>query len=260
MRQLTLLPLLFALCASIMFVTAHSAEGAIYSGCTSWDLVGRYAVPMVVGVPFFVAILVALPTIAYQQYRQRPVEQRRQNIVYRRTGVPAERFWLPVQAGLLTLLLVAFAAQTVAYAQADSQATFNVTGCVAVNPTNLGPIISYLQSENVHYVWGTGWAGDSITFDTNRDIIVTNSTGRILSDYQVLLAAQRVSIAFLASHTDAYPTLLKTLDGLGYTYKVKRFYTRDNTDYAIVTPLNKTLRPDDPALTGVWTTVFKGCL
>ena len=62
-RQLTLLPLLFIACASIIFCTASIAIYAIYSGCSSWDFVGRYAVPLVIALPFIIATVFTIPAI-----------------------------------------------------------------------------------------------------------------------------------------------------------------------------------------------------
>ena len=62
-RQLTLLPLLFIICASIIFCTASIAIYAIYSGCSSWDLVGRYVVPLVISLPFVIAAVFTIPAM-----------------------------------------------------------------------------------------------------------------------------------------------------------------------------------------------------
>ena len=62
-RRLTLLPLLFITCASIVFCTASIAIYAIYSGCSSWDLVGRYVVPLAIALPFLIAAVFTIPAM-----------------------------------------------------------------------------------------------------------------------------------------------------------------------------------------------------
>jgi len=62
-RQLTLLPLLFIACASLIFCTASIAIYVVYSGCSSWDLLGRYVVPLVIALPFLIAAIFIIPAM-----------------------------------------------------------------------------------------------------------------------------------------------------------------------------------------------------
>src|SRR5215471_6908108 len=51
-RQLTALPLLFLLCASIIFCLAPNSAAALGSGCGPADFAGRFVVPLVDALPF----------------------------------------------------------------------------------------------------------------------------------------------------------------------------------------------------------------
>ena len=165
-----------------------------------------------------------------------------------------------IQAGLLTVLAIYFCVQGAAYLKADAWYTFQVPGCAAANPANIDPIITYMQHAHIRYAWATGWTADPITFKTNSAILVTETRGRIPANSKTLLQADRPSILFLAQHDDLHPAFLKALDGRKVTYHVKRFFSAPGVDILVVTPLNRTVSPLDPAFTTLFQRIFFGCL
>jgi hypothetical protein len=263
-RQLTLLPLLFIVCASIIFCTASIAIYAIYSACSSWDLVGRYVVPIVISLPFLIAAVFSIPAMLLD-VRNKTTAQN--NLVDRDVelpGTPAgssrKGVLGAVQVGLLVLLAVYFFSQGVAYIQADARNTFQGTGCISANPTDQSAIINYLQHAKIRYAWATGWLGDPITFKTDGALIVTELHGRILTNSNTVLHADRPGIFFLVQHDDAHPALLKSLDAKHITYHIERFSSGQGIDLLLVTPLDRTVSPLDPAFNNMFQLVFRGCV
>jgi len=263
-RQLTLLPLLFMACASIIFCTASIAIYAIYSGCSSWDLVGRYVVPLVIALPFLIGAVFTIPAMMLEDRKKTdtPGEDAKQDIS--RLATPANSSRLPllkaIQVGLLVVLTIYFFSQGVAYIQADSRNTFQGTGCISANPTDQSPIINYMQQAKIRYAWAAGWLGDPITFKTNGALLVTELHGRIQANSNAVLHADRPGIFFLAQHDDTHPALLKVLDTDHVTYHIERFYSEPGVDLLLVTPLNRTVSPLDPAFNNLFQVVFRGCL
>jgi hypothetical protein len=263
-RQLTLLPLLFIACASIIFCTASIATYAIHPGCGSWDLVGRYAVPLVIALPFIIATVFTIPAIISQERKKALVQERedRQDISHYVPKPTSTRLTLleAIQAGLLVVMAIYFCLQGVAYVQADPRYTFQGTGCISSNPTDQDPIITYMQQAHIRYAWATGWLGDPITFKTNGALLVTERPGRILANSNTVLHADRPGIFFLVRHDDLHPTILQAVDAKNVTYHIERFYSERGIDLLLVTPLNRTISPLDPAFKNLFQIVFRGCL
>jgi len=263
-RQLTLLPLLFIACASIIFCAASIAISAIYSGCSSWDLVGRYGVPLVIALPFIIATVFTIPALIAQERKKTQVQERedRQDISHYAPKPTSTRLTLlaAIQAGLLVVLAIYFCLQGVAYAQADPRYTFQGTGCISPNPTDQDPIINYMQQAHIRYAWATGWLGDPITFKTNGALVVTELPGRIQANGNTVLHADRPGFFFLVRHDDLHPTILQAVDAKNVTYHIERFYSERGIDLLLVTPLNRTVSPLDPAFKNLFQSVFRGCL
>ena len=263
-RQLTLLPLLFIGCASIIFCTASIAIYAIYSGCSSWDLVGRYVVPLVIALPFLIAAVFTIPAMILADRKKTAAQGKDEKQDNSRLAPPTASPRLPlleaIQVGLLVVLTIYFFSQGVAYIQADPRYTFQGTGCISANPTDQSPIINYMQQAKIRYAWATGWLGDPITFKTNGALLVTELHGRIQANSNTVLHADRPGIFFLAQHNDAHPALLKALDTNNVTYHIERFYSGQGVDLLLVTPLNRTVSPLDPAYSNLFQVVFRGCL
>ncbi|HYX49376.1 MAG TPA: hypothetical protein VE843_06510, partial [Ktedonobacteraceae bacterium] len=178
----------------------------------------------------------------------------------RQSGSPRKGLWRAMQVGLLIVLAIYFFSQGVAYIQADERNTFQGTGCIAANPTDQSSIINYMQRSRMHYAWATGWLGDPITFKTDGALLVTELHGRIQANSNAVLHADRPGIFFLVPHDDAHPALLKALDARNVTYHIQRFYSEPGVDLLLVTPLNHTVSPLDPAFNNLFQLVFKGCL
>jgi hypothetical protein len=263
-RQLTLLPLLFLACVSIIFCTASIAIYEIHSDCGSWDLVGRYAVPLVIGLPFLVAAVFTIPAMIIDERKKTAAQGKdeRQDIAGLAipTASPRLSQLAAIQAGLLVVLAVYFFSQGVAYVQADPRNTFQGTGCISANPTDQSAIINYMQHAKIRYAWATGWLGDPITFKANGALIVTERPGRILANGNTVLHADRSSIFFLVRSDNLHPTILHALDARKITYHIKRFYSEPGVDLLLVTPLNQTVSPLNPAFKNLFQIVFRGCL
>jgi hypothetical protein len=261
LRQLTLLPLLFFLCSSAIFCFASISTGAIYSGCGPVDYVGRYVVALVLCLPFFVAAALSLPLMLAQEIRQSSVEEPQppaQTAFRPASSGPSHLWW--VQAALLGVLVLYFATQGIAYAQADPTYTFHPTGCVAQNPADVTPLIDYMQRNNIHYAWASSWIGNRITFETNAKLVVTDLPGRVHANSQLVLRQDRPSIFMLARHNDAHPAFLQLLDANHITYHVERFYAEPGTDVLLVTPLYYTISPLDPTYKLALKKILIGCV
>jgi hypothetical protein len=263
-RQLTLLPLLFIACASVIFCTASVAVYAIYSGCSTWDLAGRYVVPLVIALPFLIAAVFTLPAMMLDDRKKSAAQGEDEKGVIGWLTTPENssqfEFLRAIQVGLLIVLAIYFVSQGVAYMQADARYTFQGTGCISANPTDQGPIISYMQRAKIRYAWATGWLADPITFKMNNALLVTERPGRILANSNTVLHADRPSMFFLVRSDNPHPTLLSTLDANDITYHIERFYSEPGVDLLLVTPLNRTVSPLDPAFSNLFQAVFRGCI
>ncbi len=260
-RQLTALPLLFILCASIIFSITPNSSAAVGSGCGPSDAAGRFVVPLVDVLPFLIATLIIFPGLILQERQQDQVQQgANEHPAHRFNSSRRSSLLAFIQVGLLVVLVLYFGMQGIAYAQADPNYTFQATGCLSRNPTHIDPIVDYLRSNHIHYVWATGWVGDHITFASDDSIVATKTGGRIVSDDEALMHANRASVLVLAAHNDLHPDFLYELNANHVTYRVARFYSAPGVDALIVTPLNRTLSPSDPAFTRLFKRSFGGCL
>ncbi len=260
-RQIIALPLLFILCSSIIFCIAPNAAAALGSGCGPADGAGRYVVPLVDVLPFLIATLIVFPGLILQERQQSQARQAAdQHVALRFTSSRKSPSLALIQVGLLVVMALYFGMQGIAYAQADPNYTFQATGCLSRNPTNVDPIVEYLKSQHIQYVWATGWVGDHITFETNGSIVATKIGGRIMSDDEALMHANRASVLLLAAHNELHPDFLQELNANYVTYRVARFYSAPGVDAVVVTPLNRTLSPSDPAFARLFQRSFRGCL
>lgn len=263
-RKLTALPLLFFGCASVIFCLAAVSTAALASGCSAADFAGRYVVPLVDALPFLVATFIILPALIVLERRQRSSELESESQVPRSVNFEAAFSTTPrlkwVQIGLVVLLALYFAVQIGMYEQADPNYTFQATGCLSRNPTNVVPIVDYLEQQHIHYVWATGWIGDHINFNTNGAVVATKIGGRIDADVQAVLHADRASILATTLHSTAHPAFLDVLDANHVTYRIGRLYSAPGVDVVVVTPLNRTLSPFDPAFAPLFQRSFSGCL
>lgn len=259
LRQLTLLPLLFFACTSLIFCFASISTAAIYSGCGPVDYAGRYVTALVIALPFFVAAALIIPMLILQEKKQELAQSTNVQSSFKVTiGRPSSLRLM--QVGLLLVLVLYCCTQGMAYAQADSDATFNPTGCVASNPIDIGPTISYLQRAHIQYAWASSWVGNRVTFETNEAIIATDWTGRVPANGLKVLHSDRPSILFLTRHTNLHPVFLQTLDANHVTYHVERLFSAPGIDLMVVTPLNQNVYLLDPKYASQLHQLLIGCL
>ena len=260
-RQLTALPLLFMLCVSIIFCITPNSAAALGAECGPSDGAGRFVVPLVDALPFLIATLIVFPGLVLRERQWSQAQQGEDaQRALRFTTSRRSQSLAVTQIGLLVVLALYFGAQGIAYAQADPNYTFQATGCLSRNPTNVDPIVNYLKNQHIHYVWANNWVGDHITFETDGSIVATKTDIRIMSDYQALMHADRASVLALAAHDDHHPDFLRELDANHVTYRVARFYSAPGVDALVVTPLNRTLSPSNPASARLFQQSFRGCL
>ncbi|HXL36589.1 MAG TPA: hypothetical protein VN954_05245 [Ktedonobacteraceae bacterium] len=262
-RQLTLLPLLFLACASVIFCTASISIYAIRSNCSSMDLAGRYVVPLVIALPFLIAAIFTIPAMVLDERKKIAAQGKDERQDNAQSAIPTSSPRLAqlagIQAGLLVVLAMYFLSQGIAYIQADPRNTFQGTGCISANPTDQTSIINYMQHAKIRYAWAAGWLADPITFKTNAALLVTERPGRILANSNTVLHVDRPSIFFLVRSDNLHPKILHPLDVRHITYHIQRFYSEPGVDLLLVTPLNRTVSPLDPAFKQLFWDVFKGC-
>jgi len=210
--------------------------------------------------PFLLAAVFTLPALLMQEKETTPAQKREASQAASQLSVSSTTTLSPllvaIQAGLLTLLVFYFLAQGVAYKQADPRNTFQQYGCASENPTNLDPIIAYMQQEHIRYAWANGWLGFPIMFKTDSAILVPWLYHRIPGIGDTVLQTDRPSFFLLAKQNDLHPAILHVLDTNKVTYHVERFYSEPGVDALLVTPLNRTVSPLDPAFATLFNQVF----
>ena len=260
LRHLTLLPFLFLVCASIIFCMSSIAVVAFHGGCSSLDPAGRYVMPLVIALPFLLAAVFTLPALLMQEKETTTAQEREAtqdaSPFSAKSTTTQSPLLVAIQAGLLTLLVFYLCVQGVAYIQANPRNTFQQYGCASENPTDLDPIITYMQHAHIRYAWATGWLADPITFKTNGALLVTELPARIPANSNTVLHADRPGFFLLAKHNDLHPTILHALDTRNITYHIERFYSEPGIDSLLVTPLNRTVSPLDPAFAALFYKVF----
>ena len=273
-RKLTALPLIFACSASIIFCVTETAASGLWQ--CNYDLAGRYATPVMLVVPFFVATVFAVVilladthTLSYEQaldVRQTTVEQENSidfgsisNASVSATPstaspiTPGLPYWKLVQALLVGFLIVAVYLQIALYAASDAGSTFQSSYCT-YPPANNDAIIAYLEREHIHYAWANNWIAYPIVFKTHESIIISDPLP-IIRNYPILdripayteavRKADRPSFIILIKHNDPHPLMLELLDQQKVKYTVARFSAQEGRDVLVITPLNQTISPLD---------------
>lgn len=250
-RQLSALPLLFAFVSALLFCTSLSTSVGLISFQN--DLAGRYATPLMLVLPFFFATVFTLPTLLHRT-KTSLIENKQAELsetTVTSPSPPQRRIQWLAQGLVLFVLLAYFGAQISTYALTDPDYTFLSPSCPTA-PANDAPIIAYLQQQHVHYAWAMTWIANPIIFKTNNSITLADPRfiiyqdrqmpqGRIPSDTEALLHADRPALLTLVQHTDTYPVLLHILDSQGITYHTMRFYSAPGYDVLVVTSLSRTL-------------------
>jgi hypothetical protein len=247
-RQLTILPLIFMIITSVVYCTSSIvAREGLATGCNQTDFTGRYAGPLVIALPFFLAAIVT-----FFWYILSP-EQRfdREETATLKTTQPTDKkrsmLQLPIRALLLVVLAGYFSTQFYAYATADQVNTFKNAGCPKA-PSDYTDIINYMQQIHLSYALATGWIADPLTFNTNESILVTEppAKARIVANSQTVLNADHFGLLLFDRTTDTKAPILKLLDKHHYAYTVKRFPTTPGWSVIVISTPQKNIPINEP--------------
>jgi len=259
-QRLSALPLLFACSTIFVFCFSSAVGGSIFQSCTR-DGVGRYAAPVLLALPFVGATLC---TAVFMYLQKKKTQELAIEIVDGSVpGVASQhRSLVPANLGvnILAVLLVAYLT-TIGntYTRSDANYVFQSFTCIYA-PSDNGPIISYMEQEHIHYVWGTITLGNPIMFETHGKIIVSDprtftlgALNRLPQNASAVRHADRASLLDMVQRTDRYPKTLQALDQAGVKYRVGRFPTEPgNMDVLVITPLSRTLKPSEARSLGSW--------
>jgi hypothetical protein len=251
-RQLAGLPAIFGICSALLFCLS-SASTSILVSCRD-DFGGRYAAPLVIVLPFFLATAVVLVRIFIGQARPpsppRPSAYEGGNGYGTGNGLSGR---LPA-IGLVALcvfLIAYFGGQATTYGLTNPDLAFQSPWCT-IAPANYGPIISYMEKQHIQYAWATNLLAYPISFLSDSQIVMADPIAliprqpvinRIPAYTNDVKAADRPSLLVFVKHNDPYPPLLQQLDQLGITYTKAYFPSQTGVDVLIVTPLNRTVAP-----------------
>jgi hypothetical protein len=271
-RKLTALPLVFASAVSIIFCITETAASGL--GSCQHDFAGRYATPLMLVIPFFVATIFAVAVMLEAgistTVQVKALDEDKANIAQREAEStlsittptssrlssllnPGPRSQRAVLGLLVGLLILSVYLQAGLYALSDAGSTFQSTFCNRA-PANNDAIIAYMQSEHIQYAWANNWLAYSIVFKTHERIIISDPLpiirhipmlDRIPAYTEAVRHADRPSFLILVKHDDPYPALLKLFDAKQVTYNVARFPSQEGRDVLVVTPLNRTVSPFD---------------
>ncbi len=266
-RRLTGYPLLFAACSALTFSVSNVSIRALAVGCGPWDLVGRYATPLLIAVPFFIAgIFTAISAYLQEMSNRQPQVKDKVDSTPWSRAITRSPFSMAVQAGLLILLAVYLGSQSYAYFTANAGYTFQTSACTMA-PANNDQVIAFMQSQHIRYAWSHGWMGDPIAFKTDGAIVTADARfltgvqpylGRIPAYTLAVWHANRPSLLTLAKHDDANPPQLQYLATQHITYRVTRFSSEPGFDLLLITPLNRSITPSQ-ADTVTQSSVFGYC-
>ncbi|GCE12236.1 hypothetical protein [Tengunoibacter tsumagoiensis] len=245
------LPLLFAVCTIVCFCFSNVVGHSLFEPCIR-DGVGRYAAPVLLALPFFLAGIVALVVEYFSKRDKRSEGSRR---------VPGRRLsrFAVIQCGLAAVLLMYVFFIGTTYVQSDPQYIFQSFTCNRA-PYDTSKIIAYLQEHNIHYLWGTHALGDTLIFQSKGSIIVTDprivnagALNRLPQDVLAVEHADRASVIDMVAHTDPMPKLVQAINVLGVKYTLIRIPSQPgNVDILILTPVSRTLTSTEAISYGAW--------
>lgn len=206
------LPLLYAGVVTAVFCLGTSAWAAT-KACGA-DLAGRYAVPLVLSLPFLLVALFAAPAVWFW-------------LRVRRGRSPlsveaARRGW----ALALAALLLATGAHALTYGLADPRTTFQSPYYRRI-ALDQRPLLDYLAAHNIQAAWANHWIGNIVTFETDGrttcadyyDQAYKGGIPRPPGTLAAVGATERPS--FILISTDAHPALARALDAQGIAYTVQ---------------------------------------
>ena len=274
-RRLAALPIVFASSVSIIFCVTETAASGLWS--CQYDFAGRYATPLMLVIPFFVAtiftVVILLEDDTYTINHELALDggQARigqENIIEfesaSNNGAPATPHasslatpslpsWKIALGLLIGFLILSVYLQVALYAASDSGSTFQSTFCTNA-PANNDAIIAYMEREHIHYAWANNWIAYPIVFKSHESIIVADPLpvirnipilDRIPAYTEAVRKADRPSFLVLVKHNDPYPLMLELLDIQKIRYNVARFPSQAGRDVLVITPLNQTVSPLD---------------
>ena len=272
-RKLAALPLLFAISVSVVFCMTEAAASGLWS--CQYDYAGRYATPLMLVIPFFVAtvfvIVVLLETGAYRANQKSvsndslPMAVQNNPMQLHSSLYPAAvppsyasssvtsktSYWKWVLGLLVVLLIVSAYLQMSLYAASDAGSMFQSSYCTTA-PANNNAIIAYMEREHIHYAWANNWLAYPIVFKTHGSIIISDPLplirhipilDRIPAYTQAVSKADRPSLLILVKQNDTNPSILQYLDKQKIRYNVARFPSQEGEDVLVITPLNQTVVP-----------------
>jgi hypothetical protein len=266
-RQLTLMPALFAVFTSLFFLISWTFPPV---HCFNRDIIGRYAAPLALVLPFFIATACML---IYDFFRTHNRRVREAHIATFRTtrhaySLPSQIFSLG-QFLLAAFIVLTLISQSCSYFFTNSGLTFQSPYCHDA-PAHNEQIIAYMRQQHISYAWATMWVSVPIVFKTNEQIIVAEpnpviqyselaQSGKVsLSNHADLIAyirnsdrlpqyaeavlnSNRPSLLAFATHGDPRPEVLRMLDAMHVTYKTATFPSEPGIDLLVITPLNRAL-------------------
>ncbi|HEY6285925.1 MAG TPA: hypothetical protein VIX20_09705 [Ktedonobacteraceae bacterium] len=274
-RRLAALPIVFASSVSIIFCVTETAASGLWS--CQYDFAGRYATPLMLVIPFFVAtiftVVILLEADTYTINHEQALDGGQTRVRQENTiefesasnnSAPASPrasslatlglpYWKIALGLLVGILILSVYLQVALYAASDAGSTFQSTFCTYA-PANNDAIIAYLEREHIHYAWANNWIAYPIIFKSHDSIIVSDPLpiirntpilDRIPAYTEAVRKADRPSFLILVKHNDPYPLMLELLDIQKVRYNVARFPSQEGRDVLVITPLNQTVSPLD---------------
>ncbi|GCF10448.1 hypothetical protein [Dictyobacter arantiisoli] len=259
-QKMSVLPCIFALTTILIFIFSNAVGYSIFKPCIH-DGVGRYAAPVVLVLPFFMAALITFTRMLIEQRSMQQSTSKMASLtsnssayIYtdRKKYSPTFKIAQGVLAGFVLCYLCL---QGYSYLKSDANYTFQSFNCLLA-PVNPTPMINYMQQEHITRVWSTPSFGNAITFKTDGKIIAVNprtvafGTINRIPEYTTIVAhASFVSLIDQVPHGDPTSLLLTYLNKAHVKYRVARFQTQPgNQDMLVVTPLSRTLTPKEATL------------
>ncbi len=265
-RRLAALPMVFASSVGLIFCVTETAASGLVS--CQLDFAGRYATPLILVIPFFVATIFAVvvmleagisttgqeKTLDGEQAKVQRGEADKAHSDTRSVSsriTPGPRSQKAMLGLLVGFLILSIYLQVGSYALSDAGSTFQSPYCNRA-PANNDAIITYMQKEHIQYAWANNWLAYPIIFKTHESIIISDPLplirhipmlDRIPAYTQAVRHADRPSFLVLVSHSNPYPPILKLFDAENVTYHFARFPSQAGKDVLVVTPLNQTVSP-----------------
>jgi hypothetical protein len=243
-RRLCALPLLFGVCSAVLYCTSSASAAILINGCQN-DFGGRYASPLVMALPFFLATVFTLVVMLVYERSQRINAGSMVG-----TGWRSPRS-VALFAPVFVVLFAYLGGQTVTYGLTNPAEAFQSAYCT-IAPAKYGPMIAYMEREHIQFAWATNLLANPISFRTDNRIVMADplvllhpSTviNRIPAYTSAVARADRASMLVFVRAGDAHPALLRALDAEHVTYRAAFFPSQPGIDVLVVTPLSRTISP-----------------